>query len=66
MANPITVLNIQQHQFQDLPLNQLRQTQPAKYPVKMIKNCPLICYREQMNDPEGLWKIVLPTAVVPQ
>eukprot|EP00957_Ditylum_brightwellii_P202698 15331386-Ditylum_brightwellii.AAC.1 len=64
MANPITMQNIQMHQFQDVPLNHLRQSQPAKFPVKIIENRPLICYREHINDPVGLWNIALPTALV--
>eukprot|EP00957_Ditylum_brightwellii_P058432 4431048-Ditylum_brightwellii.AAC.1 len=64
MANPITMQNIQQHQFQDLPLNNLRRQNPQQFPIKMIKNRPLICWRNNMNDPEGLWKIALPSALV--
>ena len=45
MQNPITIQNIQVHQFEDLQLNRQRQTKPLKYPIKVIKNRPLICYR---------------------
>eukprot|EP00957_Ditylum_brightwellii_P050787 3850502-Ditylum_brightwellii.AAC.1 len=57
MQNPINILNIQQHQFQDLSLNQLQQQQPECFPVKTIDNRPVICYREQPDVPENLWKI---------
>eukprot|EP00957_Ditylum_brightwellii_P067286 5106588-Ditylum_brightwellii.AAC.1 len=63
MQNPITILNIQQHQFQDLPLNQLCQQHPDLYPVKFIDGRPLICCRDRPNDPAGLWRIALPTAL---
>eukprot|EP00957_Ditylum_brightwellii_P016437 1235968-Ditylum_brightwellii.AAC.1 len=63
MLNPITILSIQQHQFQDLSLNQLQQQQPEHFPVKTIANRPVICYREQLDDPENLWKIALPSAL---
>eukprot|EP00957_Ditylum_brightwellii_P006697 508581-Ditylum_brightwellii.AAC.1 len=42
MRNPITMLNIQQHQFQDLLLNQLRQQRPKIFQVKVIDNRPVI------------------------
>jgi hypothetical protein len=50
MQNPITMQNIQQHQFQDLLLNQQRAALPWKFPVKEIQNRPVIFYRMSEND----------------
>eukprot|EP00957_Ditylum_brightwellii_P106168 8099052-Ditylum_brightwellii.AAC.1 len=63
MQNPITMLNIQQHQFQDLPLNQLQRQQPELFPVKFIDGRPLICSCNNINNPEGLWRIALSTVL---
>eukprot|EP00957_Ditylum_brightwellii_P164371 12513537-Ditylum_brightwellii.AAC.1 len=64
MQNPITMLNIQQHQFQDLLLNQLQRQQPKLFPIKFINSRPVICSCNHANDLEGLWRITLPTALV--
>ena len=64
MPNLITMLNIQQHQFEDLELQQARERFPYRYPIKYIQNHPLICFRTNDNDPEGLWKIALPASLV--
>eukprot|EP00957_Ditylum_brightwellii_P108614 8284193-Ditylum_brightwellii.AAC.1 len=64
MENPVTMPNIQQHQFHPLLLNEMRRQKSNQFPVKIINNRPLICYRENINNPEGLWKTVLPTALV--
>eukprot|EP00957_Ditylum_brightwellii_P046468 3526442-Ditylum_brightwellii.AAC.1 len=64
MGNHITILNIQQHQFKDLPLNNMRRQNPHWFPVKEIEGRSLICYREEMNDPVGLWCIALPSTLV--
>eukprot|EP00957_Ditylum_brightwellii_P201495 15325942-Ditylum_brightwellii.AAC.1 len=63
MQNLITILNIQQYQFQDLSLNQLQQQQPECFLVRTIDNRPVICYRRQPDDPENLWKIALPSTL---
>eukprot|EP00957_Ditylum_brightwellii_P149085 11351862-Ditylum_brightwellii.AAC.1 len=63
MQNPITIFNIEQHQFQDLSLNQLQQQQPERFPVKTIDNRPVICYREQLGDPENLREVAFPSAL---
>eukprot|EP00957_Ditylum_brightwellii_P019103 1438047-Ditylum_brightwellii.AAC.1 len=44
------MLNIQQHQFQDLPLNAMQRQYPQQY-------------LERPHDPAGDWKIALPTAL---
>eukprot|EP00957_Ditylum_brightwellii_P158068 12032367-Ditylum_brightwellii.AAC.1 len=64
MSNPIIILNIQQHQFEDLTLNNIRRQNPNRFPVKEIEGRSLICYREKMNDPVGLWHIALPSKLV--
>eukprot|EP00957_Ditylum_brightwellii_P202211 15329104-Ditylum_brightwellii.AAC.1 len=63
MQNPITILNIQQHQFRDLPLNHLFQQHPDLYPVKFIDGRPHICCRDRPGNPTGFWRIALPTAL---
>ena len=64
MQNPITILNIWQHQFEDVPLNQRIQQFPYLFPVKHIEGRPLIFYRPYENTPEGDWKIALPTSLI--
>eukprot|EP00957_Ditylum_brightwellii_P063696 4834305-Ditylum_brightwellii.AAC.1 len=64
MPNSITMLNIQQHQFVDLELNQQQQQDPAKFPIHFINGRQMICWRENANDPAGRWRIVLPTVLV--
>ena len=66
MQNPITMLNIQQHQFEDLHLNRLREN-PAtswQFPVKTIQDRPLICFRENDNVAMNDWKIALPSTLI--
>ena len=48
----------------DQHLNHCHQTKPLQYPTKFVQNRPLICYRKYINDPEGIWKIALPTAII--
>ena len=64
MQNPVTIQNIQVHQFEDLELNRLRQTNPLKYPIKVIQDRHLICYRQNEIDPDNKWKIALPASLV--
>eukprot|EP00957_Ditylum_brightwellii_P154975 11795587-Ditylum_brightwellii.AAC.1 len=66
IEDPITMQNVQQHQFVDLELNKIRRLKPELYPVKHIEGHPLICIRHHTNESEGLWKIVLPAALLPQ
>lgn len=66
MPNPITILNIQQHQFEDQRLDALARDPVLglKFPIKEIQGRPLICYRTNQNDPEGLWRIALPVTLL--
>ena len=42
MANPITIPNIQQHQFTDDELNRLQQQQPNRFPICFLQERPII------------------------
>jgi hypothetical protein len=67
MDNPITVLNIQQHQFDDDALNARRNLpglQWWRFPIHNIQERPIICYRTNEDDPEGSWKIALPSSLI--
>ena len=64
MQNPITMLNIQQHQFEDVALNDRRNLEPHRFPIKYIQGRPLICYRLVPHAPESDWKIALPTSLI--
>lgn len=64
MPNPITMQNIQQHQFEDEGLNQLRQQSPEYFPVKEIQGRNVICFRRDPNADPGDWKIAIPADLV--
>eukprot|EP00957_Ditylum_brightwellii_P010772 816324-Ditylum_brightwellii.AAC.2 len=60
MENPITLQNVQRHQFMDLELNEIRRARPDMYPVKNIEGRPLICVKDRANDPQGLDRFRVP------
>ena len=63
MANPITIRNIQQHQFTDDELNRLQQQQPNRFPIRFVQDRPIICHVANENEPQN-WKIALPTQLI--
>lgn len=64
MQNPITMQNIQQHQFIDNALNTLRQREPNRYPVKYVQGRPVICYKPDGTSNAADWKIAIPTSLI--
>ena len=64
MHNPITIPHIQTHQFEDLELNRRRETNPQNYPIKIIQDRPLICFRNDPTNHEGDWKIAIPQTLI--
>ena len=57
MQNPIMVQNIQQHQFEDVILNEKANLEGEKrYPIKVLENCPLICYKTNADNPDLTFK----------
>ena len=63
MQNPITIQNIQQHQFTDNGLNQLHTQDPRRYPTRYVQDRPVICYLPDLEN-ERDWKIALPTQLI--
>ena len=63
MQNPITIQNIQQHQFIDDGLNQLHTQDPRRYPTRYVQDRPIICYLPDIEN-ERDWKIALPTQLI--
>ena len=66
MQNPVTMLNIQQHQEQDVELN-ARAVNPmtrGMFPRKKIQNREIICYRAHRNATPGEWKIAMPKTLL--
>ena len=65
MRNPIEIAWIQENQFEDAELEQMRQQHPLNFPVRHFGNHPLVCYRHDHLDQNELgWKICIPTALL--
>ena len=64
MQCPVTIQNIQQHQFEDEELNNRRRENPMRFPVREIEGRQVICYRANLDGEPGEWKIALPTAIL--
>jgi transposase InsO family protein len=64
MENPINLVTIQQHQFNDVTLNNNRNNEPNRFPTLFVgnENHPLICYRNN-NEPEAKWRIAIPNTL---
>ena len=64
MQNPITIPNIQEHQFVDDALNNQHRQNPIRFPTKFVEGRPIICYRPDINADANIWKIALPTTLI--
>ena len=65
MQNPITIQNIQQHQFDDMDLNIRRDQEPWRYPVMEVQGRPILFVRDHPHDEDQQhWKIALPQALL--
>lgn len=64
IPNPTNVQWIQQHQFDDIRLNNLAQNNPARFPSKFVNQRPLLCYRKEPHQPEDEWQICIPSALL--
>ena len=63
MHNPVTVVNIQNHQAADQHLIASRLRQYQHFPIKVINRRNLICYRENPAEQDN-WKIYIPESLI--
>ena len=66
MDNPITTNNIVNHQSTDLPLQQKMISDPANYQNQEIEGYKVIHSRSPNIDGEPIWKIVIPSTLLPR
>ena len=62
--NPLTMINIANHQQTDLYLMDSMQRDPVHFPVKTINNIPIVCYREQPTMDDNEWRIAIPQTMI--
>ena len=64
LPNPLTIINILNHQLNDPWLIQTQQLDLLQYSIKTINNHNIICFRERINQPDQHWKIHIPPALI--
>ena len=64
LPNPLTIINIQNHQLNNPWLLQTQQLDSLQYPIKIINNHNIICFREVINQPDQHWKTYIPPALI--
>ena len=65
--NPLTMVNIQNHQLQDAALIRAARNDRARYPLVRINSSNVICHRENPNvpnSPQQPWRIYLLRSLV--
>ena len=62
--NPLTMINIANHQQNDIYLMQNAQLDPVHFPVKILNNVTIVCYREQLTMNDNEWRIVIPPSMI--
>ena len=65
MQYPLNYQNIQAGQFNDVQLQNERNKDPQRFPVRFVSGVPLICWRSHLQAPPGDWKIALPSVLIP-
>jgi transposase InsO family protein len=64
--NPLTMINIANHQQNDPWLAQTVIVDPIHYPIKIINGITIVCYRNQFNIQDNEWKIFIPQTMINQ
>ena len=63
--NPLTIINIANHQQNDPHLMQLAQQFPMIFPIKIINNINIICYPDEALPIEkNQWRIAIPPTMI--
>jgi transposase InsO family protein len=65
MRYPLDLRWIQENQFEDMELNDMKQKHSGNFPVHTIDDVPLICYRrDHLDDNTNNWKICIPSGLL--
>ena len=62
--NLLTLINIANQQQNDTYLIQNAQLDLVHFPVKIINNITIVCYREQLTMIDNEWRIVIPPSMI--
>ena len=65
MRYPLDLQWIQENQFEDQALNDMRQEHPANFPANTIDGISLLCYRhDHLDDDPSNWRICIPSGLL--
>jgi len=65
MRYPLDLKWIQENQFEDEKLNEMRQQHPGNFPAHTIDGVPLLCYRhDHLDENTTNWKICIPSGLL--
>ena len=62
--NPLTMINIANHQQNDQHLMETAQHFPLVFPTKIINNINIVCKHEEFTLQDDEWRIVIPAAMI--
>ena len=63
-SNPLTIINIQNHELNDLWLLDTQQCNPLRYSIKTMNNNNIIYFRKITNQLDQHWKVYIPPALI--
>jgi transposase InsO family protein len=65
MRYPLDLRWIQENQFEDTILNEMRQEHPGNFPAHTIDGVPLLCYRkDHLDESVNNWRICIPSGLL--
>ena len=65
MRYPLDLKWIQENQFEDRDLNNMRTEHPGNFPAQTIDGVPLLCYRkDHLDDNIANWRICIPSGLL--
>ena len=65
MRYPLDLRWLQENQFEDQDLNNMKQKHPGNFPANTIDGVPLLCYRhDHLDENPSNWKICIPSGML--
>jgi transposase InsO family protein len=62
--NPLTMINIANHQLHDQQMMQTALQFPMIFPMKRINNINIVCYRQELPIEDNQWRIAIPPTLI--